>query len=59
VVVRSVHRTLKQSLQLVDEAGPKCFVDNFGHVTALSPAEEAKWRAMVIERGRKAGLVLR
>ena len=43
----------------IDEPGPKCFVDNFGRVTPLTPAEEARWRATVIERGRKAGLVLR
>ncbi len=59
VPVRSVHRTLKQSLELIREPGPKCFVDNFGNVKALSPAEEAVWAASVIERGRKAGLVLR
>jgi hypothetical protein len=59
VPVRSVHRTLKRSLALIREPGPKCFVDNFGNVQALTPAEEAVWAASVIERGRKAGLVLR
>lgn len=59
VSVRSVHRTLRQSLALIREPGPKCFVDNYGNVKALTPAEEAMWAASVIERGRKAGLVLR
>jgi hypothetical protein len=59
VPVRSVHRTLKQSLVLIREPGPKCFVDNFGKVKALTPEEEAMWAASVVERGRKAGLVLR
>ena len=59
VPVRSVHRTLKQSLELIRQPGPKCFVDNFGNVKALSPSEEAAWAASVVERGRKAGLVLR
>jgi len=59
VPVRSVHRTLEQSLVLIRQPGRKCFVDNFGNVRALSPQEEAQWAASVIERGRKAGLVLR
>lgn len=59
VPVRSVHRTLEQSLTLIREPGRKCFVDNFGNVTALSPEQEAMWREHVLGRARKAGLVLR
>lgn len=58
IPVRSVQRTLPQSLALIREAGPKCFVDNDGRVIALSPDEEAMWTAAVIERARKAGLLL-
>lgn len=56
VPVRSVHRTLAQSLTLIRQPGPKCYVDNHGHVTALSAGEEAQWAASVVERGRRAGL---
>jgi hypothetical protein len=56
VPVRSVHRTLAQSLRLIREPGRKCYVDNDGHVRALSASEEAQWAASVVERGRKARL---
>lgn len=59
VAVRSVHRTLEQSLVLIRRPGPKCFVDNDGNVTALTPEQEAVWAASVVERARKAGLVVR
>lgn len=59
VPVRSVHRTLEQSLVLIRQPGPKCFVDNDGNVTALTPRQEAMWAAAVAERARRAGLVVR
>lgn len=57
VPVRLVHRTLRQSLVLIDEPGVKCFVDNDGRVTQLSPEEEARWDESVRHRARKAGLL--
>ena len=59
VPVRSVHRTLNQSLTLIRQPGRKCFVDNDGRVTALSASEEAHWAAAVVERARKADLLTR
>ncbi len=56
VPVDSVHRTLVQSLGLIEHPGPKCFVDNYGQVRALSPAEERAWKASVLLRARKAGI---
>lgn len=56
VPVRSVHRTLAQSLRLIREPGPKCYVDNFGNVRRLGAAEESAWAASVELRARKAGL---
>lgn len=56
VPVRSVHRTLLQSLTLIRQPGPKCFVDNDGTVVSFSASEEARWAATVIERARKAGV---
>jgi hypothetical protein len=56
VPVHSVHRTLRQSLRLIEQPGQKCHVDNTGRVTALSASEEAAWRETVIVRARKAGL---
>lgn len=56
VPVRSVHRTLAQSLHLIREPGAKCFVDNFGNVRRLSAAEESMWAESVELRARKAGL---
>lgn len=53
VPVRSVHRTLPLSLFWIREPGPKCFVDNDGRVTRLTPAEDAYWAGTVIERARK------
>jgi hypothetical protein len=58
VPVRSVHRTLLQSLQLIRDPAPKCFVDNDGRVTALTPRDEAIWRESVLRRAEKAGLLL-
>lgn len=56
-IVRSVHRTLLQSLALVERPGPKCFVDNFGNVRTLGREEEAMWAAAVRLRGQKARAV--
>jgi hypothetical protein len=58
VPVRSVHRTLLDSLQLIREPGPKCLVDNDGRVTALTPQQEAFWRDSVLLRAQKAGLLV-
>jgi Dolichyl-phosphate-mannose-protein mannosyltransferase len=57
VPVHSVHRTLRQSLSLIRRPGPKCYVDNDGNVTRLTPGEEAYWASTVVTRGRKAGLL--
>lgn len=59
VPVRSVHRTLPLSLQLVREPGVKCFVDNDGNVRRLSAEEDAYWRSTVLRRAQRAGLLLR
>ena len=53
-VVRSVHRTLLQSMTLIDRPGRKCFVDNSGNVRALDPAEEKMWADAVRLRAQKA-----
>jgi hypothetical protein len=56
VPIQSVHRTLLQSMRLIQEPGDKCHVDNDGNVRRLSAAEEAHWAASVRLRAQKAGL---
>jgi Dolichyl-phosphate-mannose-protein mannosyltransferase len=56
IPVRTPHRTLRESLTLIDDPAPKCFVDNGGKVRRLDPAEERRWRELVRIRARKAGL---
>lgn len=57
VVVASVHRTLPQSLSLVAQPGPKCFLENDGRVWELSADQEREQRRGVELRARKAGLL--
>ncbi|HEX8407855.1 MAG TPA: glycosyltransferase family 39 protein [Thermoanaerobaculia bacterium] len=52
-VVRSVHRTLAQSLTFIDRPGPKCFVENSGSVRALDAEEERMWAGAVRLRAEK------
>jgi hypothetical protein len=56
VPVRLVQRTLPQSLLLIREPGPKCYVENDGRVRRLSASEEASWNAAILIRARKAHL---
>jgi hypothetical protein len=56
-VVDSVHRTLPQSLLLIEKPGPKCFVENYGEVRRLTTEEEAYRKSSVKLRARKAGLL--
>lgn len=57
VPVRLVQRTLPQSLLLIQEQGPKCYVENDGSVRRLSASEEASLNATVLLRARKAHLL--
>jgi hypothetical protein len=56
-VVDSVHRTLPQSLLLIEQPGPKCFVENYGEVRRLTPEEETRRKDSVKLRARRAGLL--